>query len=46
MERQSGVKKGVLSAGHPYHPLQGKYPPGGLNGLFLINVVPISLWAR
>ena len=22
-----GLKKGVLSAEHPYHPFQGKYPP-------------------
>ena len=26
MERLRGVKKGVLSAGHLYHPFQGKYP--------------------
>ena len=29
VERLRGVKKGVLSAGHPYHPFQGKYPPPG-----------------
>ena len=28
MERLRGVKKGVLSAGHLYHPFQSKYPPG------------------
>ena len=27
MERLRGVKKGGLSAGHPYHPFQGKSPP-------------------
>ena len=37
VERLRGMKKGVLSAGHPYHPFQGKYPPGGLKIQFKIS---------
>ena len=45
MERERGVKKGVLSTGHPYHHFQGKYPPAfSLESLKLIfsstHIVP------